>query len=251
MNKAPNCNMPRFRIFSHLLGLSILVIALTACTFSKNKSSQLFAISAQKAPYDVIIIPGVPHNGLEWSPIMNIRVSWGHYLYQNGLTNNIIFSGNAVYSKYNEARIMAEYGKALGIPVDNIYLDTNAEHSTENITYSLQVAKKNGFKTIGLATDPFQAKSLKRMIKKFELPIDLIPIIIDTLKTIERPEPKIDVRVCVQDSFISIKDRESFFTRLKGTIGSQIIWHEEDLPNEKMIKKFKRKGRLIPKSSQK
>lgn len=89
------------------------------------------------------------------------------------------------------------------------------------------------------------------MIKKLELPIDLIPIIIDTLKTIERPEPKIDVRVCVQDPFISIKDRESFFTRLKGTMGGHIIWHEEDLPNEKMIAKFKRKGRLIPKPSQK
>jgi hypothetical protein len=30
-------------------------------------------------------------------------------------------------------------------------------------------------------------------------------------------------------------------------MGKQIIWYEEDLPNARTVKKFKRKGRLIEK----
>jgi uncharacterized SAM-binding protein YcdF (DUF218 family) len=220
---------------------------ITSCAFSKKKSQAYFDLAKANGPYDAIIIPGVPHDGISWSPTMNIRVSWADFLYRNGMTKNIVYSGGAVYTKYSEAKIMAEYGKGLGIPASNIFLDTNAEHSTENVYYSYLVAKKQGFKKIALATDPFQAKSLKGMISKLSLPIDIIPILFDTLRTIDKPEPIISANLAIEDPFISITERESFFTRIKGTMGKQIIWYEEDLPNARTVKKFKRKGRLIEK----
>ena len=104
--------------------------------------------------------------------------------------------------------------------------------------------KEKGFKKIALATDPFQSKTLAGMIKKLELPIDLIPINFDTLRTINRPEPSINPQMTVSESFVSIKERESFFTRFQGTMGKQIMFHEEDLPKKK-VRKYKRQGRVI------
>ncbi|MDX2360583.1 MAG: YdcF family protein [Crocinitomicaceae bacterium] len=228
-----------------ILSLLVLSAILSSCAFSKKKSQTYFDAAQTNAPYDVIIVPGVPHDGVSWSPTMNIRVSWSDYLYKNGMTNNIIYSGGAVYTKYSEAKIMAEYGRSLGIPASNIFLDTNAEHSSENVYYSYLIAKKLGFKKIALATDPFQAKSLKGMIKKLGLPIDLLPVLFDTIQTMDRTEPIITPEITIEDPFISIKDRESFFTRFKGTMGKQIMWYEEDLPDERTVQKFRKKGRLM------
>jgi len=228
------------------LCLILLTITLSSCAFSKKKSRSLYKNAQAKAPYNAIIVPGVPYDGNTWSPTMRSRVLWSYYLYENGITENIIYSGGAVYTKYSEAKIMAEYGKALGIPASNILLDTLAEHSAENIYYSYLIAKKNGLKKIAFATDPFQAKSLKMMINKLELPIDLIPLISDSISNANYPEPSINPQVAIEDNFISIKERESFLFRLKGTFGRQILFYKEDLPNERTIRKFKRQGRLMP-----
>ena len=160
----------------------------------------LFSPSAEKtnrkylpnAPYDAIIVPGVPYDGKHWSEAMRNRVQWSIYLYKKGIAKNIIYSGAAVYTEYEEARVMALYGEALGIPKEHIFLDPRAEHSTENVYYSYRVAKKHGFQKIALATDPFQLNGMRKFIKKFELPVDLLPIIEDSLMKQDLTEPDID-----------------------------------------------------------
>lgn len=189
-------------------------------------------------PYDAIIVPGVPFHGENWSETMKMRVCWSKYLYDKGYAKNIIYSGSAVYTEYEEASIMAMYALELGIPKEHIFRDQRAEHSTENVYYSYQVAKKYGFKNLGFATDPFQAKSLKRFIRKFEFPIKLLPIVFDSLDYKNIPDPKINPISARVDNFISIKERESFFKRLKGTFGQNIQWQEEDLKTKHQKKKY-------------
>ena len=218
---------------------------LGSCSISRRNVDRYFEVAQANAPYDVIIVPGVPYDGEHWQSVMQIRVYWSQYLHQNGITNNIIYSGGAVYSKYSEAKVMRLFGLALNLPEDKLYLDTLAEHSVENVYSSYQIAKKQGFERIALATDPFQSKSMRKFIKKHNLPIDLIPIVFDTLRTFDRPEPTIDSSSAIEPDFISIKERESFFIRLAGTMGKQIIWYKEDLSDPKLIRKYERKKRLI------
>jgi len=190
------------------------------------------------APFDAIIVPGVPFHGENWSETMKMRVCWSKYLYDNGIAKNIIYSGSAVYTEYEEASIMALYAMELGIPKEHIFKDQRAEHSTENVYYSYQVAKKNGFKNLALATDPFQAKSLKRFIRKFEFPVKLLPIVHDSLDYKTFADPKINPVTAKVDNFVSIKERETFIKRLKGTFGQNIKWQEEDLKTEHQKKKY-------------
>ncbi len=153
---------------------------------------------------------------------MKGRVYWSYYLYKKGIAKNVIYSGSAVYSPYVEAKIMALYGEALGIAPENIFVESKAEHSTENIYYSYQLAKKNGFIKVALASDPFQSKLLHSFSKRHTPSIKMIPMVFDTLIAISKNDPVIDSKKAFVPNFISITRRESFWERLKGTQGKKI-----------------------------
>lgn len=222
-----------------IFSLLIITFLLSSCGVFKPSPQKTLVANKVNAPYDAIIVPGVPFDGERWSETMQARVLWSKYLYDNGYTKNIIYSGSAVYTEFEEAAIMAKYGEALGIPKEHIFTDPRAEHSTENIYYSYQVAKKHNFKTLALATDPFQANSMRSFIKKFDFPIDLLPIVFDTLKIQDQTTPNIDPASAKVEYFVSITERESFGKRLKGTMGQNICWQEEDLKTKRLYKKYK------------
>lgn len=216
----------------------ILTTLLSGCFIFSPSAEKTNRKYLPKAPYDAIIVPGVPYDGKHWSEAMRNRVQWSIYLYKRGITKNIIYSGAAVYTEYEEAKIMALYGEALGIPKEHIFLDSRAEHSTENVYYSYRVAKKQGFQKIALATDPFQLNGMRKFIKKFELPVDLLPIIKDTLSEQDLTEPTIDPSSAKCANFVSIVNRQSKWQRLRGTFGQYICWKEEDLKTKHLRKKY-------------
>jgi uncharacterized SAM-binding protein YcdF (DUF218 family) len=202
----------------------VLMFFLTSCAYSSKTCTKLLK-KAMEEPYDIIIVPGVPLENGKWSYTMKGRVCWSKYLYDKGITRNVIYSGAAVYSPYYEAMIMALYAEKLGIPKEHIFTETRAEHSTENVYYSYKKAKKLGFRRIALASDQFQTKSLKRftMLKVSEK-VGFIPIVADSLQPItsKMQDPEIDISKAFVKDFKSLPERENFFKRLRGTRGLDI-----------------------------
>lgn len=217
------------KIFKPLIKLGILLIILglivfRSCSFSARATQKLLD-EARENQYDAIVVPGVPFENGQWSKTMKARVFWSIYLYKKGVAKNIIYTGSAVHSPYVEAKIMALYAEKLGVPKENIFLETKAEHSTENIYYSYQKAKELGFQSVALASDPFQTKLLKRYVRKRVSPeVDLIPIVIDSLRNFEQTveEPNIDYQKAWVKDFVPLKERESFWERMRGTRGKHI-----------------------------
>jgi hypothetical protein len=208
-----------------------LLATLDSCSFSSRASRQLLYEARQKG-YDVIIVPGGPFDSA-WSRVIKARMYWSKYLFDQGIARNIIFSGAAVYTPYVESRIMALYGEAIGIPKDHIFLETRAEHSTENAFYGYQKAKELHFQRIALASDPFQARLLKRFVRKKISPsMGLIPIVWDTLRSLESQmtDPAIDARQAEIEPFVPITRRQSIWKRLKGTLGWNIDRHRLPKP---------------------
>ena len=193
-------------------------------------SFQLFAKIPDKtianveinAPYDAIIVPGVPYNDEYWTRVLMGRIHWSFYLYKNGYAKNIIYSGSAVYTPYVEAKIMAMYAKKMGIPEENIFVETQAEHSVENVYYSYNLAQEKGFTKVALATDPYQSKWMEGPSKRMDVPIDFIPFSTDLQDTMDIPEYEIDEEKAYVQDFISLTERKNFFQRLKGTLGRNI-----------------------------
>ena len=182
---------------------------------------------AEGKSYDMIVVPGFPfpEDSLQWGWIMQGRVYWAKFLYDKGIAKNVMFSGSAVYTPYYEGKIMALYAEAIGIPKEHIFTETKAEHSTENLYYSYQKAKQLGFKTIALASDPYQSKQLRLFAHlRLSRHIGIIPFVIDTLKQIE-PEmknPEIDYTRAFKENFVPLPERESQWKRMKGTLGLNI-----------------------------
>ncbi|HSH51635.1 MAG TPA: YdcF family protein [Bacteroidales bacterium] len=179
--------------------------------------------------YDVIIVPGVPYNDDFWTDILLGRIYWSHYLYEKGITKNIIYSGSAVYTPYIESEIMAMYGEQLGIPASDIFTETRAEHSVENVYYSYNLARKLGFKKIALATDSFQSRMVKRPSKRMNVNIEFIPFsvkMLDTLNLNSLKNISINAQNAYVKDFVSLEERKNFFQRLKGTLGRNIDFKE-------------------------
>ena len=149
--------------------------------------------------------------------IININKWW--------ITKNIIFSGSATYTPFCEAKIMALYAKTIGVAEKNIFTESDAKHGTENIYYSFYKSRSLGFQKIALVTDPFQAKRFQRFTKKKVDPsIGMIPIVFDTLRTlnINMQQKIVNDSLAYDSMFIHIEQQESFWKRLKGTLGKNI-----------------------------
>jgi uncharacterized SAM-binding protein YcdF (DUF218 family) len=216
-------------------------ISLSGCSVYYNKfytdPDKCYKEAIAKEPFDAAIVPGFPHQKDNWSQVVKGRVYWAVYLYKHGMVKNIIFSGSAVYSPYIESEVMALYARELGIPQECIFTETRAEHSTENLYYSYELAKNKGFKTIALATDPAQSSFLKSYKRKFKLDIEFIPILYDTLKVINKVDPDIEEEKAFVPDFVPLTEREGIIKRLRGTRGHVI---------KKLIrknKKLKRKNK--------
>jgi hypothetical protein len=73
-------------------------------------------VDSIKNPYDIVILPGVPLEDTTWSWTMKGRIYWSEYLYDKGITKNLMYSGSAVYTPYVKGKIILLYAMALGIP---------------------------------------------------------------------------------------------------------------------------------------
>ncbi len=107
-------------------------------------------------------------------------------------------------------------------------MDSLAQHSTENMWYSYLLGKKNGFENMALATDPFQTRMLYRFGKKKLKPVKFLPVIFDTLRTLNHTTLQIDYLPYKINNFKSIVETQSKWYRLRGTMGKHINFKKNE-----------------------
>ncbi|MDF2437388.1 MAG: YdcF family protein [Bacteroidota bacterium] len=178
--------------------------------------------------YDVIIVPGAPYLDPSMKLVLKSRILWAKYLYDHKLAKNIIFSGSSVYSPYVEGKIMRIYADSLNIPSEHTFSETKAQHSTENIFYSVEMARKLGFKRIAVATDHYQMVILNYYIKKNFPDVTILPIDYKKIDLINAAWPEIDETPAYVEDFVSLIKRESRSERFKGTLGKNVSFTQND-----------------------
>ena len=103
---------------------------------------------------DCIIILGAGIWGDKPSPMLEDRLLEGIKLYENGVSDKIIMSGDHGKKEYDEVNIMKNYAIEKGIPSENIFMD-HAGFST--------------YESIYRAKDIFQAKKIVIVTQKYHL----------------------------------------------------------------------------------
>ncbi|ABG59353.1 conserved hypothetical protein [Cytophaga hutchinsonii ATCC 33406] len=225
--KAGFCNLVYMKNWKIRCILFTSIFYFNACAYVNRRfytdPDIYFTKALNNAPYDALIVPGFPHMKDSMTTIVQHRVCWAWYLYSKGIVKNVIFSGGAVYTPYREAEIMAMYAVQLGIPAEHVFAEVQAEHSTENLYYSYEIAKAKGFNRVAVGTESAQSSFMYSVNNnRFKIPVDFIPIVPDTLKCIECVKPDIDQQTAFVEEFVSIIDRESLFKRLRGTRGRKV-----------------------------
>ena len=203
------------------VGLCMLTFILTGCTFSRY-AKKSYEYAEKMKPFDAIIVPGLPYDGENTSSVLEMRMLWAKHLYDEGFTRNIIFCGSAVYTPFVESIAMKVMSDSMGIPSNFTFSETEAEHSTENVYYSWKMAQGLGFKKIALATDPFQAVMLRKFVRKHTPNVEIIPVVFNKIDMENYSLPEIDTTSSFRRDFVSIKEREGFFERLRYTFGKRI-----------------------------
>lgn len=207
-------------IKTYLVAIISLLILGNSASFAKEKTRETF---------DAIIVPGYPFNpDGEMNVIYKMRLHWAYELYSKGIAKHIIVSGSAVHSPYVESRIFSLYLEEMGVDPAHLIIEDRAEHSLENVFYSLELAKKRGFEKVAVATDLFQSGMIQILGRKHGLKVDYLPANIGFIisKRWKSFEGTIDYCQAYVEDFTPLKERESKKERLNGTRGHQ--WAEEN-----------------------
>lgn len=177
--------------------------------------------------YDAIIIPGYPYSpDKKPNAIYRMRLAWAFELYQQGRTKYIILSGGAVHSPYVEAEIFALYLIEKGIPAEALILERNAEHSMENVFYSIEIAETYGFENIAVATDLWQSGMIQMIGKRFDHDLSKVDFLPAKFYLVNHYwgsfNYEIDHELAHQLEFIPLIERKDRETRWLGTHGQ--LW---------------------------
>ena len=192
--------------------------------YSKNAKMKLNEIEGK---FDVIVVPGFPYHPKNVSTILDLRIRWACYLFNEGLTENVIFSGSAVYTPYYEGIAMKLIADSMGLPPHRTFSEIQAEHSIENVYYSVKMAQRMGFKRIAVATDPFQSRMLKPLIEKYCPGIELVPMVYSKIKSERDKIPPIDSSSALAKEFVPLLDRQTKSQRQDGTMGRRVAYEIE------------------------
>ena len=194
-----------------------LIILLGACNVRKI-AQRTYAANITRAPYDVIIVPGIAYDtARQVKHGFNARIVWAKRLFDAGITKNIIFSGKACSTPYDEGETMRLIAIAVGIPAEHVFAENQAEHGKENVYYSWLMAQKLGFKKTALAADPYQAFFLQGFIDVNFKDMGILPMAVDSIKKYNEPVPAINPSSAFVKDFIPLNKRETFWTRVRHT----------------------------------
>lgn len=185
--------------------------------------------------YDVVIVPGVPYQDTGYGSVMEMRIRWAQYLFNTGVARNIIFSGAAVYTPYIEGRVMCIKARKLGLPAAHLFSEEEAEHSTENLYYGYNLARKLGFKRVALASDPFQTFLLSEVNERFGLyEVGFLPMPVSFLRAVDKTHIDIDPEPARVKEFKPLPERESAGERFRGTLGRNVRLHQRTTEKQEM-----------------
>lgn len=205
------------------LGMFMVLMLYSSCMMLQ--SNGIYKQEKKNGAFDAVIIPGVPYQDSAFLNVMNLRVRWAEYLYKNGMTKHIIFSGSAVYTPYVEAYVMGLMAKKLGLPDSIIFYETKAEHSTENLYYGYHLAQSLGFKRIAVASDPMQTYLLSQSNEQFKITdIHFMPMSRDFMKSTRGLAPiEVDASsLRINEGFVALPDRKNSRQRFRGTLGNGV-----------------------------
>lgn len=222
--------------FKYSLLFLLFFVIFSSCVSVYIIPAKQYNYAKTHGPFDAIIVPGIPYNEAEgWDSIMKMRVLWSVYLYKQGITKNIIYTGSSVYTPYFESEIMRLYAIKLGVDSNHIFTEIEAKHGVENLYYSYKMGKEMGFENLAVATDPGQNLQIAYYGKPMSSFVDFVPAVLSKISFSDYDTIFINPASAFNNNFVPYIDNLSIKERLKRSAGktgikkkmTEYLKHEE------------------------
>ncbi len=211
-----------------LIGFVVFSVVVAALVFflswnMKRHTLENYNRYVTGAPYDVIIVPGLPYDTTQRNTLLKVRMFWAKSLYDKGIAKNIIFSGGAVHSPWVEGKVMKILADSMGIPPANTFTEEQAEHGNENLYYSCKLAQRLGFIKIAVATDQYQDFFLSRYINKKMPGLAQLPVCVDSFPVYDKKQlPHINPHWAFVTAFKPLNERVGRLDRIKASLNEEV-----------------------------
>jgi len=127
---------------------------------------------------DVIIVLGGGMNKLgEINKTAKERIKEAELLFDQGLSQNIILTGgqDKKYGYVNSEK-MEEYAVGIGMPEEDIFLETKSKNTYDNAVFSQEIMKKNNWQTALVVTSDFHTKRSCWIFHKLKMEVKCIAV---------------------------------------------------------------------------
>ena len=124
----------------------------------------------ERDTFDVIIVLGAPAlENCSPSSIMIQRVNKGLDLLNNSFAKKIIFTGSSVANNCVEADVMAKYAISKGFKDSIIFIEPKAKNTYQNAYFSVEIMKRNKFKSAAIVTSKFHKKRACAIFSNYDI----------------------------------------------------------------------------------
>ncbi|HLP49636.1 MAG TPA: YdcF family protein [Chitinophagales bacterium] len=194
------------------LGMLLLLAVsgvFSSCSLLDHHTMATYHKHVVHAPFDVVIVPGLPHDTNRLNPLLKARMLWAKELYENGTARHIIFSGSAVHTPFIEGMVMKIMADSIGIPTQHTFIEDKAHHSNENVAFGISKAISMGFKKIAIATDPIQSIYIKKYIRDNHVDLAILPFSVKAMPVYYNAVfPKVKADAAFVQNFVPLKQRD-------------------------------------------
>jgi uncharacterized SAM-binding protein YcdF (DUF218 family) len=120
--------------------------------------------------FDTIVVLGTPSrmDGTP-SPEQRERVLEGVREYKAGVAPHIIMTGGAAHNHFVEAHTMAQFAVSQGVPASDIFEESQAQNTLQNIYYSAQIMHQQGWGSAEVISSPYHLGRTSLILKAFNL----------------------------------------------------------------------------------
>lgn len=119
-------------VFKRILAVLVLLTVVAAFTvigtnfyIKKSTTSKIFSLESFEFQdkVDCIIVLGAGVRGETPSPILEDRLDTAIQLYESGVSDKLLMTGDHHRKGYNEVQVMKDYAISKGVPSEDIFMD--------------------------------------------------------------------------------------------------------------------------------
>lgn len=121
-------------------------------------------------PSDIIVILGAAEYKGKPSPVFRSRLDHAYDLYKQKMAPRLLTTGGSGGERvHTEAEVGRQYLANRGIPVENIYVETEGATTAQSTAASAEILKRMGLKSCILVSDGYHLFRAKRMMESYGL----------------------------------------------------------------------------------